>query len=59
MQLHNTRGVPCEWSFRKPLDASRCADWEHFSCEPAEGVLAPAEKMKVKVGWCWIWPGSG
>jgi hypothetical protein len=52
LQLHNLRGVPCEWAFRKPLDALRCADWEHFSCEPSEGVLAPAEKLKVKVG-CW------
>ncbi len=49
LELENPRGVPCEWSLKRPVDAAKCADWEHFSLEPSEGVLAPGERLKAKV----------
>ena len=53
LQLENTRGVPCEWSTRRPVDAAKSADWDYFVCEPPEGTLAPGEKAKVKVSVRW------
>jgi hydrocephalus-inducing protein len=41
--------VPCEWSVKKPVEASKCKDWTFFTMEPFEGVLEPNEKLNVKV----------
>ncbi len=41
--------VPCEWSVKCPVEASKCRDWAFFSLEPSEGVLEPGEKLNARV----------
>ena len=49
MQLHNYKQVPCEWTVKRPVEASKAKDWAYFSVEPPEGVLEPDQKVNVKV----------
>ena len=49
LQLHNYKQVPCEWSLKRPLEASKSKDWAFFVVEPPEGVLEPDQKVNVRV----------
>ena len=49
LQLHNNKQVPCEWSVKRPIEASKAKDWAFFVVEPPEGVLEPDQKINVKV----------
>lgn len=49
LQLHNQKQVPCEWSVKMPIEASKAKDWAYFVLEPPEGVLEPDQKLNVRV----------
>ena len=47
VQLHNPKGVPCEWHLKRPMDSAK--DWEFFTCEPGRGTLQPGERRNVTI----------
>ena len=47
--LQNLRDCPAEWQVKAPLEAGGAKDWDYFKCEPDEGILAPGQKLFMKV----------
>lgn len=47
VQLHNPKEVPVEWSVRKPTEGVQ--DWSFFNCSPDSGVIAPGERLNIRV----------
>ncbi|KAK9824158.1 hypothetical protein WJX72_008157 [[Myrmecia] bisecta] len=49
VQLHNPREVAAEWVIKKPMEAGAAKDWPFFQCAPSEGVLAPGQRIFIKI----------
>jgi hypothetical protein len=49
VRLSNPCAVAAEWSFRPPMEAVHCKNWEHYRCKPTSGSLPPGRHTDIKV----------